>query len=44
VRLVVRAGDLPPQGHDALIAILTDGDVFEASLIELFANTVGNIR
>jgi hypothetical protein len=32
---------LSPEGHDALIAILTDGDVFEAGLIERFANTVG---
>jgi hypothetical protein len=36
----------PEVSHGAIIkrAILTDGDVFEACLIERFANTVGNIR
>jgi len=31
------------KGHYALVAILTYGDIFEASLIERFADAVRNI-
>jgi hypothetical protein len=44
LELVVFTGDLSAEGNDAFVAILTDGDIFEAGLIERFANAVGNIR
>ena len=37
-------GNLSAKGHDALVTILTDFDIFEAGLIECLSDAVGKIR
>jgi len=42
--LVAVTCHLASQGYDALVTILTEGNVFKACLIERGANTIGDIR
>ena len=42
--LGVLRGNLSAERHDALVAVLAYGDIFEASLIERFTDAAGNLR